>query len=385
MIGVGTRTGKNVVDQEFDNYLTLLRSLLRLNGRQRDRIGHELRDHMESRLDELMAEGKSRQAAIRIALEEFGDATAVASTFATMAHLQRRKWIMRFTTFSVVGLFVATLFVMSIWPERGQVGPGGKTVAQDDDPFSSTKPGLDSPFSPASAGQPPVKTQTRIATKALKSEQDRNQDIEKILDQPVSFDYDDVSFSDMVDEMRIKFQFEIVVDGSSGLTEDDSVTVRMRNVRFRTFLDLLLAPYDTTFTIVDGILVICATDACPMETKVFDCRSLIVAIEKYEAENQTPVDLLLGGKSHGLDAISGGKTNKTDHVQENKDNNNDNDDEEFTNPLVKVIKQVSPHDWNDDGATIQSIGGMLIVNQRRSMVKKVENLLAELESRLVQK
>ena len=66
---------------EFDQYLALLSGLLRLSPAQREAIASELRDHLEERLDELLAQGVSRQKAIETALEEFGDATGLAGEF----------------------------------------------------------------------------------------------------------------------------------------------------------------------------------------------------------------------------------------------------------------------------------------------------------------
>ncbi|MDB4534263.1 permease prefix domain 1-containing protein [Vicingaceae bacterium] len=369
-----------MLDQEFDNYLTLLRSLLRLNGRQRDRIGHELRDHMESRLDELMEEGKSRQTAIQIALEEFGDATAVASTFATMAQLQRRKWIMRFTTISVIGMFVATLFVMSIWPEQGQIGPGGKTVAQDDDPVGVVAEVQDDSVAKSSTTPRRAKRVRRPSVPRLKSKQQRNQEVEKILDEPFTADYQELPFSEAIADISKEKGIQIHMDGTSGLTRDDDITFAMQDTRLRTILDLLLKQYDSTYAIVDGILVICSTDeyqSLPMETRVFDCRKLMAVIEKHKAINQTPLDLLEGGGGIGLGA------NSVDNIAKNDVNSQDKKVVEETNPLVKVIKQVSPIEWEKNDSTIQSIGGMLIVNQRRHMLRKIEDLISELESSLV--
>ena len=61
-------------DREFDNYLSLLSGLLRLRGKQRDAIAEELRSHLEDRLEELVAQGVAREAAIQQTLAEFGDA-----------------------------------------------------------------------------------------------------------------------------------------------------------------------------------------------------------------------------------------------------------------------------------------------------------------------
>jgi hypothetical protein len=65
-------------EQEFEIYLTLLSRLLRLSPSQKAAISDELRDHLEQRLGDLLQTGVSREEAIRIAMEEFGDVTGLA-------------------------------------------------------------------------------------------------------------------------------------------------------------------------------------------------------------------------------------------------------------------------------------------------------------------
>ncbi len=44
-------------EREFENYLTLLASLLRLSGTQREAVSSELRDHLQERVAHLMQQG----------------------------------------------------------------------------------------------------------------------------------------------------------------------------------------------------------------------------------------------------------------------------------------------------------------------------------------
>ena len=68
-------------NEEFENYLALVSKLLRLDRRQRDMIGNEMRDHMETRVEEMVESGVDRTEAVRCALEEFGDAAGLANQF----------------------------------------------------------------------------------------------------------------------------------------------------------------------------------------------------------------------------------------------------------------------------------------------------------------
>ncbi len=82
--------------QEFDNYIALLGRALKLSPAQRDAIADELRDHMEQRLAELTERGVDREHALTIALEEFGDANALAGEFTEINHDLHRRRTMRF-------------------------------------------------------------------------------------------------------------------------------------------------------------------------------------------------------------------------------------------------------------------------------------------------
>ncbi len=107
-------------EQEFESYLRLLSRFLRLSEGQRESIRCELRDHMEARLEDLLAAGMDRQQAIAAALDEFGDAAALALEFDRIG--RRRKWIMR-STIGALGLTCFVLIVSSLLPPRSGPAP----------------------------------------------------------------------------------------------------------------------------------------------------------------------------------------------------------------------------------------------------------------------
>ena len=121
-------------DREFEHYLALLTRLLRLGGKQREKIAGELRAHLEDRLEELLARGVSREEAVRRALEEFGDAAGLAAEFVSLSRNRRRRWLMRLTTFSVAATVLLAAGLAIVWPGRN-AGPGvAAIVAQDPKP-----------------------------------------------------------------------------------------------------------------------------------------------------------------------------------------------------------------------------------------------------------
>src|SRR5258708_10980429 len=107
-------------EQDFDSYLSLMSRFLRLKPAQRDEIADELRDHLEERLEELAARGLSREEAIKAALDEFGDAAELANHFTHVAHIRKRRLIMRFTFGTVAALAASLLVATPFWPESPQ-------------------------------------------------------------------------------------------------------------------------------------------------------------------------------------------------------------------------------------------------------------------------
>src|SRR5687767_14364688 len=101
-----------MTDRDFENYLALLSGMLRLRRSQRASISGELRDHLIEHVAHLEASGSTHEEAVRRALEEFGDAAALAANFSALVGMRRRRLIMRCTigtTVVMTGLVVAML------------------------------------------------------------------------------------------------------------------------------------------------------------------------------------------------------------------------------------------------------------------------------------
>ncbi|MEM8782346.1 MAG: permease prefix domain 1-containing protein [Planctomycetota bacterium] len=125
--------------QEFEHYLSLLARMLRLTPSQRDAIADELRTHLEERLDELQQEGHDRDEAIRLALDEFGDANALAADFALTARrtTQRktRRRLMQTTAGTLIAAAAVTFTVMTLTPNNFQGAPTQASATADPSPL----------------------------------------------------------------------------------------------------------------------------------------------------------------------------------------------------------------------------------------------------------
>ena len=117
-------------EDEFDRYLTLLAKTLRLSEAQRRAIAAELRDHMEHRLDELTAQGLPREQAIQTALDEFGDASALANNLTRNNPAQRQQRRNRLqTSFGTIAACAAITFAIVILNPLRNDGPSAPSLA----------------------------------------------------------------------------------------------------------------------------------------------------------------------------------------------------------------------------------------------------------------
>ncbi len=66
---------------DFETYLSLLGKLLRLSDQQRKSLTDELRDHLESRTEDLVAAGVSPEAAVHQRSMNWGDVAGLAHQF----------------------------------------------------------------------------------------------------------------------------------------------------------------------------------------------------------------------------------------------------------------------------------------------------------------
>ncbi len=110
-------------EKEFELYLSMLARMLRLSESQRASVADELRDHLESRLSGLMEAGHSREEAIRLALEDVGDAAGMASRLSTVGAIRRRRMIVRGTLVSACVLFVGLLAAGLFTPQSAPLAP----------------------------------------------------------------------------------------------------------------------------------------------------------------------------------------------------------------------------------------------------------------------
>ncbi len=265
-------------EQEFESYLRLLCRFLRLSGGQRETIARELRGHMEERLEELIDRGYTREDAIQTALDEFGDAAALAGEFGRIG--RRRRWIMR-TTGGIAGVAAAVLMVSFLMPENRRFVPaplyslaGG--AADGPEVSAGTDVAAASPARPIVRGSLYRESEAEAKTQARLSE---------VLPE-VNFAQGS-TFEDVIEFFRQSTGVSIMVNwnalAASGIDRTSELSLSMKQVKLRTALSLALENAGAAsgvklgYDLWDGIVRVSTVGDLNARTvmRVYDCRDLI--------------------------------------------------------------------------------------------------------------
>ncbi|MDA7978957.1 MAG: permease prefix domain 1-containing protein [Pirellulales bacterium] len=246
-------------EREFDAYLKLLGGLLQLAPSQREQIAVELRDHMEDRLEALLAAGVPRDKAIGQALEEFGDVAALAASFRQIAWNRKRRWIMRCTIASVLGMLGIILAAAALWP-GGSTGPGVLAQAQ-------------------------AQSNEEALTGDLNSQDARSALTRERLSQMTTANFTDVPLGAVLpmvfNQLGIQYYLDRAEIEMNGIDlEENTVTLEMDDVRCSMLLDIVLSPLDCGYYLRDGFVCVTSHDkAMSMaELRVYDCWSILDAV-----------------------------------------------------------------------------------------------------------
>jgi len=281
-------------DREFDNYLTLLASLLRLDGRQRKQIAEELRAHLEDRLADLVAQGSPHEEAVQRALAEFGDAAGLAASFAKVSRGRKRRWLMRVTTFSIAATLLIAAGIFTFWPGRNAAPGAAAVVAQAVDPFGAPTDKSTNPRQPVAGADPFADPTDRAAGKADPA---RNTEqakpvvpsakptaaavLEAKLNQVTMIDMVEMQLRDMVLMLQDQHEFPILLKtkklDEAGISPDTPITKKLAGIRLSTALQHILEELDLTYVVEDELVLITTPEDAQsrLEIRVYDCRDLL--------------------------------------------------------------------------------------------------------------
>jgi hypothetical protein len=381
-------------EPEFEAYLSLLSKLLYLTSGQRAEITAELRDHLAERLPELQAQGLDRAQAIQVALDELGDAAALAVGF-TQPHLtRRRRQLMRYS-FGSVAVITATFLLASFyWPAQRHE-PSMQVIAQ--------APAV--PPAGASAGAPSAKPDA--ATK----DELRQRVEEKLARRDVDVPFEDTPLAEAFAFLSDALDLDFVLDENAlvelGIDTSKPVTFRLRtgSASVRTIIELLLRQHagpEITYVIRDGLVMI--TEASEdYEIQVYDCRDLIAEVRVELPHNAGMMSGGAGGFAGGgggggffsvptslpaaaLTQIGGlGGENPSGGMPPGTGGGGyapSTATSAAGGALIGVIQRATgPDPWSDtdgEGGTISEFDGLVVVRHSQRVHRKVDDLLAKL-------
>jgi hypothetical protein len=271
-------------ERDFELYLSLLSRFLRLKPAQRDEIADELRDHLEARLEELAAQGLSREEAIRAALDEFGDAAELANHFTQAAHIRKRRLIMRLTFGSAAALAVSLLLVTAFWPESHRTPALQEVVAQV-----------------AGTGAKP--TGRAVAD----DDADKAAVEAKLAKQLGKVEFTGMPLGEVLEYIGDQIEVDIIVvreNGEEVTDVNELVELRIKRAKLaaRTALDLVLEPLGLGYTIRDGLILV-TTSAQANQIQVYNVRDLLRA-GPLNTE-VVPAAGMMGGMGGGMGGMAG--------------------------------------------------------------------------------
>jgi hypothetical protein len=333
--------------QEFDTYLALLCRLLRIAPQQREQVAEEFRAHMEDRLEDLLAAGLSREVAIQTAIGEFCDAAGLAAQLLKIQQGRRKRWIMRISVASVLGVAIAGLLCLALLPEQQQLPVIAKAQAQQ---------GAEKPTA-ATAETP-------------------EEGIEKALAKPVDLDVNDQPLKDVVHIIQEMSKIPVIVEvkklEEAAINVDAPVTFHIQGISLRSALRLMLREVGLTYVVADEVIQITTREDADsrQEIRVYDCRELLDLPETKSGPLKEVVKRSaggFGGPNPPASPSGSAAPPPPAPLQRN-----------LPGDLVGVIMStVTPDSWDDVGgpANAREYKGMLVVLQTSENHEKVEKLL----------
>lgn len=282
-------------EQDFELYLSLLSRFLRLKSAQRGEIADELRDHLEARLEELAARGLSRDEAIKTALDEFGDAAELASHFTQVAHIRKRRLIMRVTFGTITALAASLLVATAFWPETRQAAAPQQSFAQD---------------SP-SANQPTKQTAPAAAI-ADDGKTIAEAKLSRIL-ATIPDEILNVDFTQAIEKLGELLDIDILIDqvaiDRAEIATNTIVSLNIKRTKLtgRMLLDLILEPLNLNYLIRDGLIMV-TTAQHANQIQVYNIRDLLPKFaEPVGAGGPAPGMAMSGMMGGGSPAMAAGR------------------------------------------------------------------------------
>lgn len=315
---------------------------------------------------------------------------------------------MRFATFSIAGSFLAAILVMAMWPDDARFGSPSASRAQGSGDIS---------VDDISDG-----TISRVMQGSRTME--RNLRTEEILKGDVDINFDEETMADVVAEFSQSKDLNFIFDESAtqdGLTHNELVTIKLRNISLGKALDFILKPFNATYVIDEGVIVLISLDDADsaefMQIRMYNCQDLLDALPANTTASPVELSKATGRPQGGggggvfncqdvLDVLpntttaspvelvkptgGGGSISGTPATT-----TSDEGEVKLVGPRAKeavllstIRSMVNPDGWVDTGTGLSQskmYNGVLLVKAPQKTFQEIDNLLIDLRSRLLDK
>ena len=271
---------------------------------------------------------------------------------------------MRTRILQLVGLLTALCYASfgagaAIAQEMHSLAPKESPTATADNPFFEKSVSSKAVLLPA---QDETADEADIRTSLSKSAV-LTQKVRAALEKFGNLEYVEVPFIDVKYDIEESLGFNIQLDQTAiddALTEEESVTIRLINVRYSDGLRLLLRDFNATYTVDNGIIRIIsldnANDAELHSRIMFDVQPTLDLIKKHDGRMNSP-------QYEGFD--------------------------ESVIPMIvlsdTIMSVVQKDAWRDNGqgeAALEIAGGILIVRGPESLLSEVKDFVQDLHAQM---
>lgn len=246
-------------EQEFEIYLTVLSKLLRLSPAQKAAISDELRDHLEQRLADLLQAGTSREEAIQIAMNEFGDVTGLALDMTQVSRTPMKKIVVRSTIAASVTAAAIVVWVSMFAPEHRIAAPPTIQAQQ-------AKPVARKPEEPAPVAE----------TASLPKDEEL---FPAFLSKKMEADFTDTPINEICSFLQEQHGIPIMLHRMAlqedGVASDQQVSLRVPELTFGELLTQVTGPIGLMWEVDDGLIRITTPSHAKMLTRHFNLHPLV--------------------------------------------------------------------------------------------------------------
>ncbi len=349
-------------DSAFDPFLAEVASALRQRPEQSAAVTDELRDHLQQRLAELLERGVPGETAVQAAIEELGDAAALAAEFNTVSRDLRRRWIMRYASGSIAAAVVVFFVTLAFWPDSPRVNTPPQVTAQDK-AAKDAAPAKDA-AAPARP-KPPTPEENNARVEAMLVGNRVKADLKAM---PLEEFIANLRTIRTVDgkELSLEISLETAKFEEAGAKLDAPITFIRSSMRLDRLIDHVLGRAGLGFYLDDGVLVVSSNEHVDthLTMRVYDCRDLM----------ELPRPKGRGGVEPGSSDSSAGAAGDGSLAAAVAAAGGD---AEFVRLLLGSIK---PDSWQHNGGpgSVSYYRGLLIVWQSDPRHREINDFLEQL-------